>query len=85
MLALAMLFIPMPSPPAQEPSTDNVLVKQIADSGRCADIGETPDQRVTPDIKVAPGQPPVLSFRLYEGKQHHRFGNAELLLDDAGH
>jgi hypothetical protein len=27
----------------------------------------------------------LLSFRYYEGKQHHRFGNSELMLDDAGH
>ena len=36
-------------------------------------------------IYIAPGAPPALSFRYYEGKLHHRFGNAELLLDDAGH
>jgi hypothetical protein len=63
--------------------------RQIADAGRCVDLGEKPDARVAvrPDVNVmiAPGPPPVLSFRFYEGKLHHRFGNAELLLDDAGH
>jgi hypothetical protein len=60
-------------------------VKQIADSGRCVQLGETPDARVEVKPMIAPGPPPVLSFRFYEGKLHHRFGNAELLLDDAGH
>jgi hypothetical protein len=61
------------------------VVQQIADSGRCAVIGETPDQRVATEPMIAPGPPPLISFRYYEGKQHHRFGNAELMLDDAGH
>lgn len=58
---------------------------QIADSGRCADIGESPDMRVKPQQMIAPGPPPLLSFRYYQGKEHHRFGNSDLMLDDAGH
>lgn len=60
-------------------------IKQISDSGRCADVAESPEARVTPDLKVPPGPPPLLSFRYYEGKLHHRYGNSELMLDDAGH
>lgn len=60
-------------------------LEQISASGRCADVAESADQRVSTKPVIAPGQAPVLSFRFYEGKQHHRFGNAELLLDDAGH
>ncbi len=60
-------------------------IEQIADSGRCVTLAETPDSRVTVKPAIAPGPPPVLSFRFYEGKLHHRFGNSELLLDDAGH
>lgn len=59
--------------------TDSRLIQQIAESGRCADLG---DSSAGP---IAPGPPPLLSFRYYEGKQHHRFGNSELMLDDAGH
>ena len=59
--------------------TDSDLIQQISESGRCADIGES---FAGP---IAPGPPPLLSFRYYEGKQHHRFGNSELMLDDAGH
>lgn len=60
-------------------------LEQIADSGRCADLGETADSRITPPPMIAPGPPPLLSFRYYEGKSHHRFGNSDLMLDDAGH
>lgn len=69
-LALLLLLIPQ---------TDSQLIEQIADSGRCADLGPSAAG------PIAPGQPPLLSFRYYEGKQHHRFGNSELMLDDAGH
>jgi hypothetical protein len=60
-------------------------VDQIAASGRCVTLAEDPDGRLGTGPKIAPGQPPVLSFRFYEGKAHHRFGNSDLLLDDAGH
>jgi hypothetical protein len=60
-------------------------IKQISDSGRCASLAESPDTRVAPGLKVPPGPPPLLSFRYYEGKLHHRYGNSELMLDDAGH
>ncbi len=60
------------------------LVKKVADSGRCMTIAESPDARLKIP-KIAPGQPPLLMFRYYEGKLHHRFGNADLMLDDAGH
>lgn len=60
-------------------------IEQIISSGRCVELGESPDARVATNPRFAPGQPPILSFRFYEGKLHHRFGNSELLLDDAGH
>jgi hypothetical protein len=66
---------------AQQPN----VISEISDSGRCADLAESPDARVAPGLKVPPGPPPLLSFRYYEGKLHHRYGNSELMLDDAGH
>ena len=71
-------------PPPDLPP-EQLLIKQVAESGRCADLSEDPDARVAPTPMIAPGPPPLLSFRYYEGKLHHRFGNAELMLDDAGH
>jgi hypothetical protein len=69
-LALLLLFIPQ---------TDSQLIQEISASGRCADLGDLSSG------PIAPGPPPLLSFRYYEGIQHHRFGNSELMLDDAGH
>ena len=60
-------------------------VEEISEVGRWAEIGESPDVRVAPLPMIAPGPPPLLSFRYYEGKSHHRFGNSDLMLDDAGH
>jgi len=74
---LALLQTQTPPPPA--------VLDQIADSGRCATLAESPDARVSPPPAIAPGPPPVLSFRYYEGKLHHRFGDVDVMLDDAGH
>ena len=37
------------------------------------------------DARITPGAPPLLSFRAFEGKSRHRFGDLDLVLDDAGH
>lgn len=60
------------------------LVEQASQQGRSL-VPDAPDARVSPERLIAPGQPPLLSFRYFEGKSHHRFGNGELMLDDAGH
>jgi hypothetical protein len=60
-------------------------IKEIAESGRCSAVAETPSERVNPSVRISPGLPPLLSFRYYEGKTRHRFGNTDLVLDDAGH
>jgi hypothetical protein len=61
------------------------LVKAANDSGRVVTLANSPDERVSPSPQIAPGQPPMLSFRYYEGKAHHRYNNSDLMLDDAGH
>jgi hypothetical protein len=61
-----------------------VFVMWLAES-RCLSIADTPDARVAPKPMIAPGAPPLLTFRYYEGAVHHRYGNADLMLDDAGH
>jgi hypothetical protein len=73
------------SMPPSDAQWQELLINQIAESGRCAGLAEDPDARVAPRRMIAPGPPPLLSFRYYEGKLHYRFGNAELMLDDAGH
>jgi len=61
------------------------LTKEIAASGQVVGFTARPSERVAPPVEIAPGQPPLLSFRSYEGQQRHRFSNTELMLDDAGH
>jgi hypothetical protein len=75
LLAVAMAIAVPPAKPLND----------AVDAGRCVTVAETPDARVAPKPMIAPGPPPLLSFRYYEGKAHHRYNNADLMLDDAGH
>ncbi len=61
------------------------LINEVAQTGRCMTVGESPDARVSVVPRIAPGPPPLFSFRLYEGRSRQRFGNSDLMLDDAGH
>lgn len=61
------------------------MIESVLRSGRCVEVGESPSERVAPRRLIAPGLPPLLSFRYYEGKEHYGFGNTDLVLDDAGH
>jgi hypothetical protein len=61
------------------------LTKEVAASGQVVELAVKPSERVSPPVQIAPGQPPLLSFRYYEGQERHRFSNTELMLDDAGH
>jgi hypothetical protein len=79
------LFAVLFAQDSQQPPPPKTNIQQIAESGRCAHLPDPPDKRVTPPPAIAPGPPPILSFRLYEGKRHGRFNNSELMLDDAGH
>ncbi|MGO4884089.1 MAG: hypothetical protein ACLP59_25205 [Bryobacteraceae bacterium] len=62
-----------------------LLIQQAAESGRVLELAERPSERLRPPARIAPGAPPVLSFRFFEGKQRHRFGDLDLVIDDAGH
>lgn len=66
-------------------SATPAMIENILESGRCAQVGESPSSRISARRLIAPGLPPLLSFRYYEGKAHHGFGNTGLVLDDAGH
>jgi hypothetical protein len=61
------------------------VVEDIVNSGRVISLAESPSDRIASEVRIAPGQPPLLSFRFFEGKQRHRFGDLDLVLDDAGH
>lgn len=48
-------------------------------------LGESNSERVAVKRLIAPGAPPLLAFRYFDGKDRHRFGQLDLVLDDAGH
>ena len=77
--ALVIIFL------AMTPNAGENYIREIAESGRCADLGQDPDTRVARPAALAPGLPPLLSFRYYEGKLHYRFNDSDLMLDDASH
>ena len=61
------------------------LIAHIAVSTRALQVAESPSARISKPQALAPGAPPLLSFRYFDGKQRHRFGNLDLVMDDAGH
>lgn len=61
------------------------LIQQITASGRAVELATPATDRVAITAQVPPGPPPLLSLRLLEGKQRQRYGNLDLVLDDAGH
>jgi hypothetical protein len=61
------------------------LIAHVAASTRVVQVGESASERISEPPAVAPGAPPLLSFRYFDGKQRHRFGNLDLVMDDAGH
>ena len=61
------------------------LVEQISLSGQIVEIATPASERLASSIRIAPGAPPTLAFREIDGKLRHRFGNLDLVLDDAGH
>ena len=77
-LAIAMLL-----PPSEERIRQ--LIDGIAQSGRVLEIGENEHRLRDPRIDIAPGAPPLLAFRYFQGADRHRFGKLDLMLDDAGH
>lgn len=55
------------------------LTRSVAESGRVVELVRLPPDR------IAPGAPPLVSFRYLDGARRHRFGNLDLVLDDASH
>jgi hypothetical protein len=61
------------------------LVEQITNSGQAVELATPASERLGPPARIAPGAPPLLGFRVMEGKLRHRFGDLDLVMDDAGH
>lgn len=82
--ALLVLFFLQDGKAAHEAQVRQQIAA-IAQSGRVLQIGEAKDRLADPTKLIAPGAPPLLSFRYFQGADRHRFGNLNLMLDDAGH
>lgn len=82
-LLLAALLAPQTQPDREARIAR--LIADIAQSGRVLEIGEFRDRVADPRTQIAPGAPPLLAFRYFEGVDRHRFGKLDLMLDDAGH
>ena len=61
------------------------LIGDIARSGRVLDMGNMRERLADPRKQIAPGAPPLLSFRYFDGADRHRFGKLDVIMDDAGH
>jgi hypothetical protein len=77
MIAVGLLFLLA--------NQNELLIKQVAVSGRVLELAEAPSDRIRALPLIAPGAPPLLSFRFFEGQERHRFGGLDLVIDDAGH
>jgi len=60
------------------------VVEALDRSGRGTEIVAPVEERLSAPL-LAPGAPPLLSFRFFEGRERHRFGELGLVMDDAGH
>ena len=60
-------------------------LERILASGRVHTVGLTSAERLAPSARLAPGDAPLLRFRYLDGKRRHRFGDLDLVMDDAGH
>lgn len=67
------------------PGPNEALARQVMESGRVLEIAIPETERIQTRDRIAPGAPPLLSFRFFEGKARHRFGDLDLVMDDAGH
>lgn len=87
-IILTLLFLPAASQgPAMEDREKEIarLIKEISESGRIVEIALDASDRAEPQPRIAPGDPPLLAFRYFEGQTKHRFGQLDLVMDDAGH
>ena len=85
-LSLLLFALPQQQTAPREVSPEvEKLVEQIAQSGRVLAIATGAEERLETTRQIAPGDPPLLAFRYFEGEAKHRFGKLDLVMDDAGH
>lgn len=84
LLAIAIAICGLPQA-AGVPEDEAALIERLARSGRLATVGVRSSERLAPLGRLAPGDPPLLAFRYLEDRRRHRFGELDLMMDDAGH
>jgi hypothetical protein len=62
----------------------DTLIEEVSRSGQVVELATPVSSRLSAP-RIAPGAPPLLGFRVLEGKLRHRFGDLDLVMDDAGH
>ena len=67
------------------PAEEVALIERLTQSGRLDTMGMRSSERLQPAAQLAPGDPPLLAFRYLEDRKRHRFGELDLMMDDAGH
>ena len=66
-------------------ANEREVLEKILISGRLDTLGLRSSDRLKPIARLAPGDPPLLAFRYLEDRRRHRFGELDLMMDDAGH
>jgi len=81
---LFLMFWPQPAFP-ERPQMIADLIGTIGRSGRVIETAPASQRLADPLKDLAPGAPPLLAFRYFDGADRHRFGKLDLMVDDAGH
>ena len=72
-------------PPDEGAARIDALLARIRASGVVLEIAARDERLADPRREIAPGAPPLLAFRYFQGADRHRFSKLDLMLDDAGH
>ncbi len=82
MTLLLLLLAWQQGPPDPSSSLWRGVMEALDRSGRGVEI--VAEEWVAAPL-LAPGAPPLLSFRYFEGRERRRLGELGLVMDDAGH
>ncbi len=81
-----LLLLLLAAAPAVSVEQDlDAALDAAARSGGVELIGVTSSERLEPAGRLAPGDAPILQFRYLDGQRRHRYGDLNLMMDDAGH
>ena len=82
---LLLLLLTFQAPQDDPAARADALLARIRTSGVVLEIAARDERLADPRKQIAPGAPPLLAFRYFQGADRHRFSKLDLMLDDAGH